>query len=81
VLDRPSIPLARFLFAITDAKTFIGQRVTVEGWYRRGLKPYVESMCIQTNFGLIHRTHSYWIQYAGAIVTVLAGGLWLMMKT
>ncbi len=39
---RSSIPLGRLFFAIGDAHRFIGERVSVQGWYRRGLKPYVE---------------------------------------
>jgi heat shock protein HtpX len=42
LLYRSSIPLGRFLFAITDANRFIGEQVVVCGWYRRGLRPYVE---------------------------------------
>jgi Zn-dependent protease with chaperone function len=39
---RSSIPLGRLFFAIRSADRFIGTRVKVQGWYRRGLKPYVE---------------------------------------
>jgi len=42
LLYRSSIPFGRLWFGITDAHRFIGEQVTVEGWYRRGLKPYVE---------------------------------------
>jgi heat shock protein HtpX len=39
---RSSLPFGRMLFAIRSADRLIGERVTVRGWYRRGLKPYVE---------------------------------------
>jgi heat shock protein HtpX len=42
LLYRSSIPLGRLFFAIGDAHRYIGERVTVKGWYRRGLKPYIE---------------------------------------
>ena len=42
LLYRSSIPLGRLFFAVTDAYRFIGEQVIVKGWYRRGLRPYVE---------------------------------------
>jgi len=42
VLYRSSIPFGRLFFALTDAYRFIGEQVTMRGWYRRGLRPYVE---------------------------------------
>ena len=39
---RSSIPLGRLFFAVRSADRFIGERVKVQGWYRRGIKPYVE---------------------------------------
>jgi heat shock protein HtpX len=42
VLYRSSIPFGRLFFGLTDAYRFIGEQVTVRGWYRRGLRPYVE---------------------------------------
>jgi len=42
VLYRSSVPFGRLFFALTDAYRFIGEPVTVKGWYRRGLRPYVE---------------------------------------
>ncbi|SEG19351.1 Zn-dependent protease with chaperone function [Bryocella elongata] len=42
LLYRSSVPLGRLFFAMTSVNRLIGNRVTVQGWYRRGLKPYVE---------------------------------------
>lgn len=42
VLYRSSIPFGRLFFALRSADRLIGERITVQGWYRRGLKPYVE---------------------------------------
>jgi heat shock protein HtpX len=42
LLYRSSIPFGRLLFALRSADRMVGERVTVQGWYRRGLKPYIE---------------------------------------
>jgi len=42
LLYRSSIPFGRLLFALRSADRLVGERVTVQGWYRRGLKPYIE---------------------------------------
>jgi hypothetical protein len=39
---RSSVPLGRLFFAVRSADRFIGERVKVKGWYRRGIKPYIE---------------------------------------
>ncbi len=44
---RPSIPLGRLFFAFHSANRFIGERVRLQGWYRRGLQPYIELSCIE----------------------------------
>ena len=74
VLYRQTIPLMRFLFAITAAQDYIGQRVVIEGWYRRGLRPYVEMSKISSSEGgTTHRGHSRWVQLAMAAAAVLIG--------
>jgi Zn-dependent protease with chaperone function len=42
VLYRSSIPFGRLWFAVNGVDRFIGEQVNVTGWYRRGLRPYVE---------------------------------------
>ena len=42
VLYRSSIPFARLFFALKNTDRFIGEKVVLEGWFRRGLRPYVE---------------------------------------
>jgi Zn-dependent protease with chaperone function len=39
---RSSVPFGRLFFAVRSADRFVGERVKVRGWYRRGIKPYVE---------------------------------------
>ena len=42
LLYRSSVPFGRLFFAIRSADRLVGERVKVQGWYRRGLKPYIE---------------------------------------
>jgi heat shock protein HtpX len=39
---RSSIPFGRLFFALRSADRMIGERVKVQGWYRRGMRPYIE---------------------------------------
>ena len=77
VLYRQTIPFARFLFAIGSAESFIGQNVEVEGWFRRGLRPYVEMYRMTANDGTNARAYSRWVQCFLAIVAVVVGYVWL----
>lgn len=77
ILYRQSIPFARFLFAITKAEDYIGQPVEIEGWFRRGLRPYVEMSRLSVVNGPTHRAYSRWVQYALAIASLLVGLWWL----
>jgi len=77
VLYHPVIPLARLIFAITEAERYIGQHVEIEGWFRRGLTPYVEMWRLTGEDGVTHRAYARWIQYALAAIAVIAGALLL----
>jgi hypothetical protein len=79
VLYRQSIPFARLFFAITEAGEWIGKTVVIEGWYRRGVQPYVEMSRLTGADGTTRRTYSRWVQYAIAAATTAAGLLWLSM--
>jgi heat shock protein HtpX len=80
VLYRQSIPFARVLFALASADDFIGKPVVIEGWFRRGLRPYVEMAAITPNGSNTTRTYSRWVQYACALVTVAIGCYWLVAR-
>jgi len=73
VLYRQSIPFARFLFAATSADLLIGQKVEVAGWFRRGLRPYVEMSRITTGDGVTKRALSRWVQYVVAAAVAVCG--------
>jgi len=77
VLYRQSIPFARFIFAMGAVDGYIGQEVTIDGWFRRGLTPYVEMSRVTGADLKTHRTYSRWVQYALAAVATAAGWLWL----
>jgi heat shock protein HtpX len=78
VLNRQSIPFARLVFAFCRADNFIGQHVTLTGWYRRGVKPYVELGSVTTTDGKTYRSRSRYLQIAAAATMMAAGWYWLM---
>ena len=75
ILYRQSIPFARLLFAIT-AEDFIGQQVEIEGWFRRGIAPYIEMSRLTDESGTRHRAYSRRVQYALSAFAVAIGYLW-----
>ena len=80
VLYRQSIPFARVLFALASANDFIGRPVVIDGWFRRGLKPYVEMAAITPSGSDTTRTYARWVQYACALLTVGIGLYWLSAR-
>lgn len=76
MLYRQSIPLARILFAISAADRYFGEQVTIEGWYRRGLRPYVEMSRLTDSEGQSHRAWSRWVQIAVELGTIAVAVLW-----
>ena len=77
LLYRSSIPFARLLFGWGSAEQYVGRKVTVEGWFRRGLRPYVEMSKLTDSEGKSRRLYSRWIQCGGAAIAVMLGWLWL----
>jgi hypothetical protein len=76
ILYRQTIPFARFLFAL-NADEYIGQHVVIEGWFRRGLRPYLEMSSLTTDDGKTSRAWSRIVQYLLAAGAVAAGYIWL----
>ena len=76
VLYRQSIPFARLLFAINNAEALTGQTVTIHGWYRRGLTPYLEMSTLELADGRRFRAYSRYIQLALAAGCVAIG--WML---
>jgi heat shock protein HtpX len=79
ILYRQSIPLARLLFAMSEAENYIGQTIILEGWFRRGLTPYVEMSRLTAENGQVHRAYSRWIQYGLAFCAITVG--WWMLSS
>jgi heat shock protein HtpX len=77
ILYRQSIPFARLIFGTTEAESYVGQEVVVEGWFRRGLAPYVELSKLTGEYNTVHRTYSRWIQMAVALAAIVIGWIWL----
>ena len=77
-LYRQSIPFARFLFAATAAEKHLGQEVVIDGWFHRGLRPYVEMSRLSNQHGKNRHAYWRWIQYALAGIASVVGWLWLL---
>jgi len=77
LLYRSSIPLARWIFGTVSADNYMGQEVKVEGWFRRGLVPYVELSKLTDGNGQSRRLYSRWIQCAAAAAAVILAWLWM----
>ena len=76
ILYRQSIPFARFMFGTSEAESYVGQEVVIEGWFRRGLTPYVEMSKLTGEYDTVHRTYSRWIQIAVALMAMVIGWYW-----
>ncbi len=76
ILYRQTIPFARLLFAI-KAEDLIGTEVEIEGWFRRGLSPYVEMSTLTDEHGEKRRAYSRWVQYALSALVFALGLMWL----
>jgi heat shock protein HtpX len=77
VLYRQSIPFARLLFAVSAAEELTYVRVTIDGWFRRGMRPYIEMSRLTTASGRTHRAYSRWVQLALAAACMAVGWLGL----
>jgi heat shock protein HtpX len=77
LMYRQSIPFARFLFGVSEAESYVGQEVVVEGWFRRGLMPYVELSKLTGENNRSHHLISRWVQCAAAIAAIIIGLIWL----
>ena len=76
VLYRQSVPFARLFFAFGKADQYIGQHVELQGWFRRGLTPYIE-MDKLTDGAMTNRAYSRWVQYSLAAIPTVVGAIWM----
>jgi hypothetical protein len=71
VLFRHGVPFARLWFALSSLEFLVNQTVTLEGWYRRGVRPYVELSSVRHAAG---RTNTYsWV--VQSIVAIVVGAI------
>jgi hypothetical protein len=77
LLYRSSIPGARLLFGSVKADDYVGQEISVDGWFRRGLVPYVEIYKLINQSGEIRKLYSRWIQCGVAAACIAVGLIWL----
>ncbi|HTS63342.1 MAG TPA: hypothetical protein VMH28_15050 [Candidatus Acidoferrales bacterium] len=80
MLYKQSIPLARIMFAVTAAAGYIGQRVTIEGWFRRGIRPYVEMGRLTGEDGKAQVAWSRWVHYLAAAIVAVLGAIWSAVR-
>ncbi len=74
VMDyRQPLGILEFLFGLFRAEKFIGQNVTVEGWYRRFPIPYLEIFKVYLPNGEVHTSHNRGFTFAGAILCIVIG--------
>lgn len=71
---RQPLGILETLFGIFRADSFIGQRVTVEGWYRRAPIPYTELWKVHLPNGDVHTSHNWGLSFALAMLAT-GGGL------
>ena len=69
--------LAEDVATLDNLESFIGQTVEIEGWYRRGLTPYLEMSHLRADDGTSEHTYSRWVQSALAVAAIVVGWLWL----
>ncbi len=80
---RQPLGTLEFLFGLFRAEKFIGQQVTVEGWYRRYPRPYLELWKLHSPDGTTQTSHNWAVTFWGSLaltvigIVVLAGGLLL----
>src|ERR1700690_172856 len=79
VLYRQSVPFARLFFAISKAESYIGRKVVIEGWFRRGLRPYIEMSTLAGEDMRRHCAYSRWIQHGAALLLVASGLVWWLL--
>jgi Zn-dependent protease with chaperone function len=70
---RQPIRLFEFLFGLFRAEQFIGQEVTVEGWYRRWPAPYVELWKLRDMQGGVQTSYNWAVGFYGSILAIAVG--------
>jgi len=65
-------PLGNFLFGTSQAESFVHQQVTVVGWFRRGIIPWVDYTRMECDRKwTVHSYHRFWMLVLGLGCIVL----------
>lgn len=73
-------PLGNFLFGMSQAESFVNQDVTVTGWFRRGVMPWVDmTLMACPNKWNVTSHHRFWALVLGAGAIILAFVLPVLM--
>ena len=74
VMDyRQPLPALELLFGLFRAESFIGQRVTARGWYRRFPRPYLELWQVELPDGAVHTCHNWALTFYGSLLLSAIG--------
>ena len=71
---RFGISLVDFWWALAKADRLVGQKVTIQGWYRRGPSPYFQVDTIWTQEGKRYRNYSKHMTYILAVLFFIISG-------
>jgi Zn-dependent protease with chaperone function/Zn-finger nucleic acid-binding protein len=75
---RQPLGIWNFLFGLLRAKSYIGEDVTITGWYRRAPVPYIEIKSLESSEG----KSNCWVfnaKIAWGIILLLIGGILLFL--
>jgi Zn-dependent protease with chaperone function len=70
---RFGLSIVDFFWAIARVNRLIGQRVRIQGWYRRGPSPYLQIDTLWTETGKRYRNYSKHMTYILAVIFFLIG--------
>ncbi|MFX0057429.1 MAG: zinc metalloprotease HtpX [Candidatus Hodarchaeota archaeon] len=70
---RFGLSIVDFFWAIARVDRLIGQRVRIQGWYRRGPSPYLQIDTLWTETGKRYRNYSKHMTYITAVIFFLIG--------
>lgn len=72
-------PLGNFLFGANKVKQTIGKRGQVQGWFRRGVAPWVDLSRIETVSGEVISSYPAFWGYVGSLLGIVVGIILLVI--
>jgi Zn-dependent protease with chaperone function len=76
---RFGLSIVDFFWAITKVNRLIGQKVRIQGWYRRGPSPYLQIDTLWTEGGKRYRNYAKHMTYILAVIFFIIGALLLYL--